>query len=751
MSNPHYDPSTELAARMGGIGIGGDENYPSPQQPNSHGQSPVNTIHSYANIQTPTSRVTPSQPYSPYGDQQGYPYYPGTATTGGLGVGVGLDATYAATAGLAGNPNATYGFVPPTPDIMSLPTPQLPSAGYEGSFPAPNEIYGNQQDHRQGLTATQQNPHSTSPLIPRATRQNARPPPGQTAYSTIQQHANAAAVAAGYYGYQDPRSYWIGQNPTMFMQQGNNRKKDHQNNSYATRNQTPYSVRTTQRDANNSHFGYNDGITPTRGAFTSHSGSAPFSLGQHGSNNAYQPSQSQGYGGLTGYSHHGYQGAANFVLRSKRLEDPSIVRSALLEDFRLNKIRKWELKDIFGHIAEFSGDQHGSRLIQQKLETATLEDRQRLFDEIMPNAYQLMTDVFGNYVTQKLFEHGDQKQKAALAKKMEGHVLALSMQMYGCRVVQKALEHVLVDQRKTLVSELEGHVLECVRSSNANHVIQRLIILGPPQTVPDAFIGHIEELAKHPYGCRVIQKMFENLDEDMKRTLLDEMHEHTLDLMEDQFGNYVVQSVITVGAPADRDKVIEVIKGKVLSLARHKFASNVVEKAILNASKDDQKLLIDELVGVKEDGSNQVGMLLRDAFGNFPLQTALVAASLEQRQELLDLINPILPQIRNTPVGKRLENRINDLNHEDTDTKSHSADTSPSTSANTSDTETTPGGLTMSRSTSEETGPSSPPEIRHGLRAKSTTPKIGHGNGNDDGNGVGNVKKEAKTLEDLLQ
>ncbi|WVW82832.1 hypothetical protein I302_104844 [Kwoniella bestiolae CBS 10118] len=735
MSNQHYDHSSDLAARMGGMGIsGGEDNYPSPQQPSSHGQSPVNNTHGYANIQTPTSRIPSSQPYSPYGDQQGYPYYPGTTTAGGLGVGVGLDATYAATAGLAGNPTATYGFVPPTPDLMNLPTPQMSSAGYDGSFPTPTEVYGNQQDHRQSLGAAQQNPHSTSPLIPRATRQNARPPPVQSAYSTLQQHANAAAVAAGYYGFQDPRSYWIGQTPNMYMQQGNARKKDYQNNSYNnSRNQSSYSLRTDRHNVNNSHFGYNDGVTPTRGAFTATSGSSPYSLGSHNSNNAYQLSQGHGYSGLTGYAPHGYQGAAGYVLRSKRFDDSGVVRSALLEDFRLNKVRKWELKDIFGHIAEFSGDQHGSRFIQQKLETATIEDRQKLFDEIMPNAYQLMTDVFGNYVTQKLFEHGDQKQKAALAKKMEGHVLALSMQMYGCRVVQKALEHVLVDQRKTLVSELEGHVLECVRSSNANHVIQKLIILGPPQTVPDAFIGHIEELAKHPYGCRVIQKMFENLEDEMKRTLLDEMHEHTLDLMEDQFGNYVVQSVITEGAPADRDKVIEIIKGRVVSLARHKFASNVVEKAILSANDDDRKLLIDELVAVKEDGSNQVGMLLRDAFGNFPLQTALVAASAEQRQELLDLINPIIPQIRNTPVGKRLENRINQFDLDDTST------------ANTSDTETTPGGLTMSRSTSEETGPQSPPEIKHGLRAKSTTPKIGNGNGNRLGG-----KKEAKTLEDLL-
>jgi len=62
-----------------------------------------------------------------------------------------------------------------------------------------------------------------------------------------------------------------------------------------------------------------------------------------------------------------------------------------------------------------------------------------MFNEILPNAYQIMTDVFGNYVTQKMFEIGDQKQKAALAKKMNGSVLKLSMQMYGCRVSD--LEH----------------------------------------------------------------------------------------------------------------------------------------------------------------------------------------------------------------------------------------------------------------------------------------------------------------------
>lgn len=45
-----------------------------------------------------------------------------------------------------------------------------------------------------------------------------------------------------------------------------------------------------------------------------------------------------------------------------------------------------------------------------------------------------MTDVFGNYVIQKMFDNGTEDQIRGLCKKMEGQVYELSMQMYGCRV-----------------------------------------------------------------------------------------------------------------------------------------------------------------------------------------------------------------------------------------------------------------------------------------------------------------------------
>ncbi|BAS75190.1 Os01g0844800, partial [Oryza sativa Japonica Group] len=121
--------------------------------------------------------------------------------------------------------------------------------------------------------------------------------------------------------------------------------------------------------------------------------------------------------------------------------------SSLLDEFKSNKARSFELAEIASHVVEFSADQYGSRFIQQKLETATVEEKDMVFKEIMPQALSLMTDVFGNYVVQKFFEHGSAAQRRELADQLFGHVLALSLQMYGCRVIQKAIEVVDLDQK----------------------------------------------------------------------------------------------------------------------------------------------------------------------------------------------------------------------------------------------------------------------------------------------------------------
>jgi mRNA-binding protein PUF3 len=247
----------------------------------------------------------------------------------------------------------------------------------------------------------------------------------------------------------------------------------------------------------------------------------------------------------------GHAGVQHMNPNARRHEDNlRNLRSPLLEEFRSAKNKKFELKvflvvdnanlqDILGHIVEFSGDQHGSRFIQQKLESASVGEKQAVFDEVAPNSLQLMTDVFGNYVIQKFFEFGNQTQKTTLAAQMHGHVLRLSLQMYGCRVVQKALEYIFPDQQSVLIKELDGNTLRCVKDQNGNHVVQKAIERVAPEQVQfivDSFRGQVAAIASHPYGCRVIQRVLEHCTEEQQKPILEELHRASPSLIKDQYG-----------------------------------------------------------------------------------------------------------------------------------------------------------------------------------------------------------------------
>ncbi|CAK9150462.1 unnamed protein product [Ilex paraguariensis] len=219
--------------------------------------------------------------------------------------------------------------------------------------------------------------------------------------------------------------------------------------------------------------------------------------------------------------------------------------SSLLEELKNNKTMSLELSDIVDHVVEFSTDQYGSRFIQQKLETATEEEKMMIFPEIIPHALSLMTDVFGNYVIQKFFEHGTESQRKELASQLIGHVLPLSLQMYGCRVIQKALEVVDVDQQTQMVAELDGSIMKCVHDQNGNHVIQKCIECVPQdqnQFIVSAFFGKVVALSTHPYGCRVIQRVLEHCDDPTtQQIIMDEIMNSVCALAQDQYGNYVIQ------------------------------------------------------------------------------------------------------------------------------------------------------------------------------------------------------------------
>ena len=54
-------------------------------------------------------------------------------------------------------------------------------------------------------------------------------------------------------------------------------------------------------------------------------------------------------------------------------------------------------------------------------------------------------------------------------------------------------------------------------------------------------------LSTHPYGCRVIQRILEFCIPEQTAPILEELHANTEQLLQDQYGNYVVQHVLERG------------------------------------------------------------------------------------------------------------------------------------------------------------------------------------------------------------
>uniref|UniRef100_A0A672S0K8 Pumilio homolog 1 n=1 Tax=Sinocyclocheilus grahami TaxID=75366 RepID=A0A672S0K8_SINGR len=288
-------------------------------------------------------------------------------------------------------------------------------------------------------------------------------------------------------------------------------------------------------------------------------------------------------------------------------------RSRLLEDFRNNRYPNLQLREIAGHVMEFSQDQHGSSL----------------------------------------------DQKLALAERIRGHVLSLALQMYGCRVIQKALEFIPSDQQviNEMVRELDGHVLKCVKDQNGNHVVQKCIECVQPhalQFIIDAFKGQVFALSTHPYGCRVIQRILEHCLPEQTLPILEEIHQHTEQLVQDQYGNYVIQHVLEHGRAEDKSKIVSEIRGNVLGLSQHKFASNVVEKCVTHSLRAERAMLIDEVCSMADGPHSALYTMMKDQYANYVVQKMIDVAEPTQRKIVMHKIRPHIATLRKYTYGKHI-------------------------------------------------------------------------------------------------
>jgi hypothetical protein len=315
------------------------------------------------------------------------------------------------------------------------------------------------------------------------------------------------------------------------------------------------------------------------------------------------------------------------------------------------------LEQLGGEIYALCKDQHGCRYLQKKLEDRNPDEVHMIWLETNQHVIELMTDPFGNYLCQKLLEYCNDEERTVLIENASHELVRIALNQHGTRALQKMIEFINTEtQISIIIRALQNRVVELIQDLNGNHVIQKCLnrlTAQQSQFIFDAVGRHCIDVGTHRHGCCVLQRCIDHASGEQKAWLIRQISNNAYVLVQDPFGNYVVQYILDLNEPIFTEPLVAMFQGRVGQLSKQKFSSNVIEKCLRCAQEPSKDMLIEEMLQPAE-----LDRLLRDSFANYVIQTALDYANPAMKTRLIEAIRPHLPAIRTTPYGRRIQAKI---------------------------------------------------------------------------------------------
>ncbi|KAL9480690.1 hypothetical protein ACSS6W_005476 [Trichoderma asperelloides] len=423
---------------------------------------------------------------------------------------------------------------------------------------------------------------------------------------------------------------------------------------------TPHAASVASPGSAASTSSYSTNFYPANGFPTPSSTSSP-SYGTHSLSAGMQQLNINGANGGGAYTSQNYPPFGNVSYSQGNQHRDSQARviqhRRQLDNETMSRYQNMPLDSFRGQIYELCKDQHGCRYLQKKLEERNSDQVHMIWLETNQHVIELMTDPFGNYLCQKLLEFCNDDERTVLIQNASQDMVRIALNQHGTRALQKMIEYVGTPQQIHLIIEaLRFRVVELIQDLNGNHVIQKCLnklTATDAQFIFDAVGNNCIEVGTHRHGCCVLQRCIDHATGEQKLWLIQRITEHARILVQDPFGNYVVQYIIDLNEPTFTEPIVGMFQGCISQLSRHKFSSNVIEKCLRCAQAPSKDMIVEEMLAQPE-----MERLLRDSFANYVIQTALEFSTPHQKYRLVEAIRPILPQIRTTPYGRRIQAKI---------------------------------------------------------------------------------------------
>lgn len=218
------------------------------------------------------------------------------------------------------------------------------------------------------------------------------------------------------------------------------------------------------------------------------------------------------------------------------------------------------------NIASIAMTPHGTFSVQKMIETiSTPEEMKMIREALSEDVVRLVKDAHGNHVIQKVLQRFSSTDKQFIYDAVSKDCVGIATNKQGCCVLQRCLEYASPTQKSSLVTHILSCCLEIVQDPFGNYVLQYVLDANDSKindTIAIAFLPHVVHLCMNKFSSNVMEKVLRGASVQIQETYVERMCNPDIVscLIQDDFGNYVLQTALTISNPTQAENLVAAIR-----------------------------------------------------------------------------------------------------------------------------------------------------------------------------------------------
>ncbi|EHK98904.1 putative Meiotic coiled-coil protein 2 [Glarea lozoyensis 74030] len=245
---------------------------------------------------------------------------------------------------------------------------------------------------------------------------------------------------------------------------------------------------------------------------------------------------------------------------------------------------------IRGNTLSLSMDAFGCHVVQKAFDSVPEDYKAIMVHELLRRIPETVIHRYACHVWQKLFELRWTESPPQIMKfvndSLRGMWHEVALGETGSLVVQNIFENCLEEDKRPCIEEVLASIDIVAHGQFGNWCIQHICEHGAPadrSRAIDHVIRYASEYSMDQFASKVVEKCLKIRGVDFLGRYLDRVCEGRLDrpriplidIASDQYGNYLIQYILTHSNPQHREIVAQHIRKHMVSLRGSKFGSRV--------------------------------------------------------------------------------------------------------------------------------------------------------------------------------